>query len=611
MNLPSPSALQTLPCRNAAPVLAVLLALSGFIGAKAADEPRRNPPPGPELRDFPPGPPGDFNGPPPGPDGRTVFRGPGGPGGFGGVREEQKLVKQFDKDGDKRLNNAERKAAREFLTKEKAEGRGQRRFGPRGRSENQEPPKPGPKVSPSDVKNFPNTPLYDTATLRTLFLEFENADWEKEMSDFHDTDVEVPARLLVDGKTYSDVGVHFRGMSSYMAVGEGWKRSLNLSLDFAHKDQELGGYRTLNLLNSHEDPTFMRPVLYLQIAQEFGLPAPKANFVRVVINGESWGIYVSQQQFNKDFTRDHFKSTKGTRWKVPGSPGGRGGLSYLGDDVSAYKSIYEIKSKDDPKAWADLIKFFKVLNETPADKLEEALKPVLDVEGALKFLALENALINNDGYWIRRSDYAIYEDEKGRFHILPHDVNETFSMPGGPGFGGGPRVTRIDRRPGDTNAPTPDGQPRFQDRLVRIEAGDTNAPAMRRGPDFGNMPRINGVELDPLLAAGDTNKPLAAKLLAVPAFRAKYLGYVREIAERWLDWKKLGPMAEKHYALIGAEVKADTRKLESYEAFEKGLSGEMEEAGQRGPRRSISLKKFAEQRRKYLLEWKETSDKKK
>ena len=38
-------------------------------------------------------------------------QGPGGPP-MGG---ERKLVAQFDKDGDKRLNTAERNAAREFL----------------------------------------------------------------------------------------------------------------------------------------------------------------------------------------------------------------------------------------------------------------------------------------------------------------------------------------------------------------------------------------------------------------------------------------------------------------------------------------------------------------
>ena len=60
-------------------------------------------------------------------------------------------------------------------------------------------------------------------------------------------------------------------------------------------------------------------------------------------------MYVNAQQFNKDFMRDYFKSDEGARWKVPGSPGGRGGMEYLGDDAAAYKRIYEIKTKDDPK----------------------------------------------------------------------------------------------------------------------------------------------------------------------------------------------------------------------------------------------------------------------
>ena len=55
-------------------------------------------------------------------------------------------------------------------------------------------------------------------------------------------------------------------------------------------------------------------------------------------------------------------TTKGARWKVPGSPNGRGSLTYLGDDAAPYKKIYEIKSKDDAKSWADLAKFCKVLN---------------------------------------------------------------------------------------------------------------------------------------------------------------------------------------------------------------------------------------------------------
>lgn len=325
---------------------------------------------------------------------------------------------------------------------------------------------------------------------------------------------------------------------------------MNLSIDFAHKDQRVAGYRTLNLLNSHTDPTFLRTVLYYEIARDY-LAAPKANYMRVVINGESWGIFVNSQQFNSDFTREAFGSAKGARWKVPGSPRGDGGLSYHGNDVTEYRKRYEIKSKDTAKSWTNLIRLCRVLNETPLDRLERELAPLLDIEGTLKFLALENALINSDGYWIRASDYNLYEDEQGRFHLVPHDANETFRAAGGPGMRGG-------------------------------SAG-------------------RGVELDPMAGADDANKPLLSRLLAVPSLKQRYLGHVRAIAENWLDWKRISPIAARYQSLIASDVKADTRKLYPFEAFEKGAAEDVQEDGPRGPRTTMSLKSFVEQRRAYLL----------
>lgn len=104
-------------------------------------------------------------------------------------------------------------------------------------------------------------------------------------------------------------------------------------------------------------------------------------------------------------------STKGARWKVPGSPRGRGGLEYLGEDAEPYKRIYEIKSKDNPKSWEALIQLCKTLTETPAAQLEKALAPMLDLEGVLKFLAWESALASADGFYARASDYDLYPDE--------------------------------------------------------------------------------------------------------------------------------------------------------------------------------------------------------
>ena len=113
---------------------------------------------------------------------------------------------------------------------------------------------------------------------------------------------------------------------------------------------------------------------------------------------------------------------------------------------------------------------------------------------------------------------------------------------------------------------------------------------------------MKGVELDPLVAAHDPNKPLISKLLAVPTLRARYLNYVRQIAEKWLDWNKVGPMAQQYHSLIAEDVKADKRKLYSVEAFLKSVTDDTQaEGGFGGGRPTISLKNFVQQRRTFLL----------
>lgn len=516
----------------------------------------------------------------------------GGPGGFGGMgmpRQEMPVLEKFDTDKNGWLNAEERKAAREYVKKNKPQGRGfggpggpgGGRFGPGGGGPpgmrmGREPGKPGPRVALADAKVYPATAeLFEPAVLRTFFLEFENEDWEAELADFKGTDVEVTATLTVDGRKYPNVGVHFRGASSYMMVPAGLKRSLSISLDLADKKQRLYGHRTLNLLNANGDPTMLRYPLASFVGNQW-LPTPRANLAKVVINGESWGIYPNVEHFDRDLINHFFagdkKGDKEARWKVPGSPRGGGGLTYLGDDPAAYKARYEIKTRDTKEPWDALITLCRVLNQTPPDQLEKALEPIIDVDNVLRFLAFDLVIMNEDGYWIRDSDYSIYRDGKGKFHLIPHDLNETFEPMGGGGPGGGGRGGR---------------------------GGFGGGPGGFGGPGGpGGEPRPTGVALDPLYGLKDPSKPLRSKLLNVPALRQRYLQYVREMALKGLDWTKLEPLARQYVALIDKEVELDTRKLAPTAAFKSGVF----KSGGETPGRGMNLQAFVEQRRAYLLE---------
>jgi hypothetical protein len=447
------------------------------------------------------------------------------------------LMPRYDRDGNGRLDAAERRHALAWLATQPPDsllapetvlGRAIATWRPRFA-----PTAPGMRMAPGDVKPVPaSVPLYDPTTLRTIFIEFESGEWERELAAFNNTDVDVDATVTVDGVAYRDVGVRFRGMSSYFLVPEGSKRSLRLSFDFVHADQHLLGYRTLNLLNGLGDDTLVRGMLYSHIASHY-LPAPKYNFVRVVVNGEYWGVYPSAQQYNSEFVREHFPEGGGARWRIPGFPGAQGGMVYVGDDPTPYRRFYELRTRESPQAWADLINLFRVLNETPLDSLEAALEPLLNIDGALRFLALDIVLANGDGYWVRASDYSIYQDRQGRFHVLPHDMNE--------GLIPEPAATRI--------------------------------------------------ELDPLRGLDNAAQPLRSRLLAVPALQQRYLAYVTEIAESWLDWNVLEPLVTGYYDLIREDVRHDTRKLRTFEQFEAGVAGSDD-----------SLRRFADARRAFLLD---------
>jgi spore coat protein CotH len=578
--------------------------LIGLVLSVVASTTVAQPPEGPGRGFGPPGfgPPG--GGPPGG------FGGPGGPMG-----QERKLVEKFDTDGDERLNAEERATAREESPPAN-QGRGGPRFG----NQDRDPPKPGIKVSPVEVEAYTDVDLYDPHVFRTIFLNFENPEWEKELRDFYNTDVEVPATLIVDGQEYHDVGVHNRGKSSFFMVPEGFKHSLNVSLDFVNKDQKLQNYKTLNLLNLNGDASMLSSVLYSHIARQY-IPAPKANLVRVVINGENWGVFGNVEQFNKDFVKANYGKGKGARWKVTGSPNGDGGLRYMGDDIEEYRSRYTIKTDDNEDSWKALINLCKVLDETPPEELQATLEPILDIDSTLWFLALDVALVNSDGYWTRASDYSLFQDADDKFHVIPHDMNEAVREGGGGPGGrrGGGRGGRREGpprgfRPGDP--PPGDGPP---------EGGPPQGPPPG-GPDGtrgfgppgggppgfgppggfggpgggrGGGPREGGVNLDPLVGLDNDRTPLRSKLLAVPELRERYLAAVRTIAEDSLDWEQLGPIVADYRELIEEHVEADNKKLGNTEGFERST------AQDGGPG---SLRDFLEKRRDFLFKATEDID---
>jgi len=282
--------------------------------------------------------------------------------------------------------------------------------------------------------------FYNNKQIKTIELEFEQQDWKQQLANNYNSKKEIAATLYFNGKTYENVGVRYRGQTSYMRLGNSDKKSFNISLDFIDEDQRIDDYKTLNLLNCYDDPSFIKEALFTAITGQT-IPAALSNYVKLIINGESWGLYFNIQQLNSSFYDDWFTDGDGINWRadypdtstarLPGDKGFGAGfcsLNYLSTDPVVYQRYYTLKSSSSDEPWYHLMKSCEKLNTLPVNLLYDSLKNYLDVDRALWHIANEIILADDDGYINKGGmDYYVFYDlETGRINPIEYDGNSTF-----------------------------------------------------------------------------------------------------------------------------------------------------------------------------------------
>ncbi|MFN0032148.1 MAG: CotH kinase family protein [Flavobacteriales bacterium] len=367
--------------------------------------------------------------------------------------------------------------------------------------------------------------LYKHDEMKTIYLEFAQSNWWNLLTQGYNNGTDVAADMTIDGITYEDVGVGFKGQTSYNQTNGEEKKSFSIKTDAFVDGQTCQGYKTFNLNNCFDDPTFMREFLFLHLICNH-VPAAKAAYVKLVINGENWGVYPSVQQMNGDYLKEWFMSNDGTLWRAdaPAGTGGGGGgggpqwgdgtaaLNYLGADTTDYQDFYTLKSTNKVNPWEDLVNTCDVLENTTIANLPTVLPAVLDVDRTLWFLASEIAFGDDDSYVYKgKMDYYTYwEEETGRMVPLEYDGNSAL-------------ITQSQ-------------------------------------------------SWSPFYHADNANYPLLYLILQVPEYRQRYLAHMRTIVGELLDADLTESLIDFYDTMIDAEVQLDDKKLYSYSQYTSGLT---------------------------------------
>lgn len=267
--------------------------------------------------------------------------------------------------------------------------------------------------------------FYDVEHVSEIRLYFTQPNWDEILDELY-IDGELArlgADVIIDGVEYKDVGVRYKGFSSYSSSRN--KNPLNIDLDYIHDDQNHEGFKKIKLSNVIQDPSFVREVLSYEIARKY-MPASRANYANVYVNDTLIGVYTSVEAVNKDFLADHFTSNENTFIKCNPENldlnGENANLSNTpGTNIADYSALYKLKSSDE-SGWYDLKGLIDTLNDSP-----ENIEEVLNVDRTLWMHAFNYTLINFDSYVGYAQNYYLYQDENGQFNPVLWDLNMSFA----------------------------------------------------------------------------------------------------------------------------------------------------------------------------------------
>jgi hypothetical protein len=359
------------------------------------------------------------------------------------------------------------------------------------------------------------------------------------------------ATVIYQNSAFSDtiyqVGFRLRGNTSRYAQ----KKSFKLSFNTFQSGRRYRGVKKFNLLGQHNDPTMVREKLYYDIWNKLGLPERRTSFVKVYINETYYGLYTNAEEMDNDWLKRLYGNNNGNLYKCTYPAD----LVYLGDDQNTYKSltngtvtggrVYELETNTTADNYIGLVNFIKTIHEATGGDAEQKINSVLNTDLWLKVLALDVATGNWDNYSYNKNNFFLHHNPlTGKFEFISYDTDNTFGVD-----------------------------------WVQI--------------DWAKRAISNWIH-------PSEPRPLASRVLAVPAFRERYYLYLDSITRHVLHPFHIYPSIDAMQAFVRPAVEADSWRTLDYgytlQSYDLGFTGTV------GGHVPYGIKPFLAQRASHTLQ---------
>jgi len=399
----------------------------------------------------------------------------------------------------------------------------------------------------------------------------------------------VAVDVAFNGQTWTKVGMRFKGNSSLASTWSGGVYKLPFKLDFDQfeddypeiDNQRFYGFQQVSFSSNWSDDSLLREKITADIFRESGVPAAQTAFYAVYVDyGEGpvyFGVYTAVEVVDDTVIETQFADDSGNVYKPEGT-----GATFAADGFTL--DSFEKETNEDEADYSDVEAMFEALHaETRTSDpaaWRSGLEAAFDVDGFLRWLAVNTVVQNWDTYGQMAHNYYLYNDA-GQLTWIPWDNNMAMMAGMGGGFGGPDGQMPGGQMPGGQmpGGQMPDGQiPGGQMPGSQGENGQQMQPPdgqMPGGGMGGQMPggSMDGITLD-LESVGD-NWPLIRFLMDDASYHACYVTYVEETINGAFEPSKVSATMQAMHDLIAPYVLEETEgytNLSSPDAFDSALT---------------------------------------
>ena len=241
----------------------------------------------------------------------------------------------------------------------------------------------------------------------------------------------VLADLEIDGQSFVNVDIRFKGNGTLLDSRESMKKSIKIDLDDGYPSRKLAGVSKLNLHNMITDAGDMNDVLAYRLFRAAKVPSPRTSFAKVHItvpdslDDEYIGLYLVLENVDYAFAQHWYGTKKGTIFK-PVAPQIFG---YLGEDWDAYIRTFDPKTPLSIQEQRRIIDVCKFVSQSSDQEFSSKLSKYFDIDNLARYLAVDVYLTDLDAILGPGQNMYLYLHPKTmQISIIPWDHDHSFGQ---------------------------------------------------------------------------------------------------------------------------------------------------------------------------------------